>query len=134
LIVYHTAGSIGWENRRLGTCGVPLEGVTVRIMDPQTLEELPADADGEITVAGPNVMVGYRKNPAANAESFYTKDDKRFFRTGDMGRMVEGKFLQITGRIKEQFKLENGKFVVPAPMEDTLCRSPFISQVCLLCW
>ena len=73
-------------------------------------------------------MVGYRRNPEANAEAFYEHDGKRFFRTGDMGRMVEGKFLKITGRIKEQFKLENGKYVVPAPMEDAFSRSPFIAQ------
>ncbi len=42
-------------------------------------------------------MVGYRKNPEANAESFYQAAGKRFFRTGDMGRMVEGRFLKITG-------------------------------------
>jgi long-chain acyl-CoA synthetase len=126
-----TSGALEWENRRLGCVGVPILGVTVRIINPETLEELPADTDGEITTAGPNVMVGYRKNPAANEESFYTRDDKRFFRTGDMGRMVDGKFLKITGRIKEQFKLENGKYVVPAPMEDVFGRSPFIAQTFL---
>jgi long-chain acyl-CoA synthetase len=45
-----------------------------------------------------------------------------------MGRMVEGRFLKITGRIKEQFKLINGKFVVPAPLEDIFARGPFIAQ------
>lgn len=47
------------------------------------------------------------------------------------GRMVDGKFLQVTGRIKEQYKLENGKYVVPAPLEDVLTRSPFLLQVLL---
>lgn len=77
------------------------------------------------------VMKGYRNNPKANAEVFYYHDGKRYFRTGDLGQMVEGKFLKITGRIKEQFKLENGKYVVPAPLEDACCRSPFISQMLL---
>jgi long-subunit acyl-CoA synthetase (AMP-forming) len=45
-----------------------------------------------------------------------------------MGRMVEGTFLKITGRIKEQFKLENGKYVVPAPLEDIFARGPFVQQ------
>ena len=57
-------------------------------------------------------MAGYHKNPAASAEVFYESDGQRFFRTGDLGRMVaQGPghpriFLKITGRIKEQFKLE----------------------------
>jgi long-chain acyl-CoA synthetase len=76
-------------------------------------------------------MVGYRKNKEANDEVFYHHEGERYFRTGDMGRMVEGKFLKITGRIKEQFKLENGKYVVPAPLEDVYCRSPYIAQMFL---
>lgn len=59
---------------------------------------------------------------------FFYHNGKRFFRTGDLGRMVHGEFLKITGRIKEQYKLENGKYVVPAPLEDMLCRSKFIAQ------
>jgi long-subunit acyl-CoA synthetase (AMP-forming) len=74
------------------------------------------------------VMKGYRNAPKANEEVFFTMNGKRFFRTGDLGRMVEGRFLKITGRIKEQFKLENGKFVVPAPLEDIYSRGPFIYQ------
>jgi long-chain acyl-CoA synthetase len=74
-------------------------------------------------------MTGYRKNKAATDEVFYTHNGQKFFRTGDMGKMVEGKFLKITGRIKEQFKLENGKYVVPAPLEDIYARSPFIAQI-----
>ena len=55
-------------------------------------------------------------------------DGKRFFRTGDLGTFVDNKFLKITGRIKEQYKLENGKYVVPAPLEDEINRSAFIAQ------
>ena len=60
---------------------------------------------------------------------FFQKDGQKFFRTGDLGRMVEGKFLKVTGRIKEQYKLENGKYVVPAPLEDAMTRSLYIAQV-----
>jgi long-subunit acyl-CoA synthetase (AMP-forming) len=83
----------------------------------------------QITCSGENVMIGYHNNPTATAEVFYTHNGQKFFRTGDMGKMVEGKFLKITGRIKEQFKLENGKYVVPAPLEDLYSRSPFIAQM-----
>jgi len=124
-----TAGTVSWENRRLGCVGVPIPGVKVRIMDPETLQEMPSDTDGEITCSGPVVMTGYRKNQKANDEVFYQHEGARYFRTGDMGRMVEGKFLKITGRIKEQFKLENGKYVVPAPLEDVFTRSPYILQL-----
>ena len=73
-------------------------------------------------------MRGYHKKPEATAEVFFQLNGQRYFRTGDLGRMVEGKFLKITGRIKEQFKLENGKYVVPAPLEDIFARGPLIAQ------
>jgi long-chain acyl-CoA synthetase len=123
-----TAGNNSWTQRRLGTSGVVLKDITVRIVDPETLEELPPGIDGEVTCSGPNVMIGYRNNEEANKEVLFHKDGKRWFRTGDLGHFVEGKFLKITGRIKEQYKLENGKYVVPAPLEDMLCRSRFILQ------
>jgi len=126
-----TAGANNWESRRLGCSGVVLEGNTVKILDPETRAEMPPNTDGEVCCAGPNVMVGYRNNEAANAEVFFYLDGQRFFRTGDLGRMVDNKFLKITGRIKEQFKLENGKYVVPAPLEDAICRSQFIAQTML---
>ena len=70
-----------------------------------------------------------RNNPAANEEVFFHKDGLKFFRTGDLGRMVEGKFLKITGRIKEQYKLENGKYVVPAPLEGNSSQPNQIAQL-----
>ena len=122
-------GANDWDTRRLGCVGVPLFNNIVRIIDPHTLEERPLGEEGEVCQAGPNVMVGYRNNKQATEETFFTsKDGHRFFRSGDLGKMVDGKFLKITGRIKEQFKLENGKYVVPAPLEDAITRSQFIAQ------
>lgn len=123
-----TASSPSWKTRRLGTVGVPLCNADVRIVDPETHEDKPIGIDGEIVVSAPSVMVGYRNNPKANEEVFFYKDGKRFFKTGDLGRMIDGKFLKITGRIKEQYKLENGKYVVPAPLEDSITRSQFVAQ------
>ena len=123
-----STGAPNWHTRRLGCVGVPLPGNTVYIRDPVTGEELPSDTDGEVCTAGRHVMRGYRNNEEANKEVFFNANGKKFFRTGDLGRMVEGKFLKITGRIKEQYKLENGKYVVPAPLEDALTRSQFIAQ------
>lgn len=117
----------GWDTRRLGTVGVAIDQVEIMIADSEG-NELPLGTDGEVTCCGPNVMKQYRNNPAANDEVFLYKNEKKYFRTGDMGRMVDGKFLKITGRIKEQYKLENGKYVVPAPLEDVYNRSPYIMQ------
>ena len=121
-----------WSMRRLGTCGVTLPGVSILIVDPSTLEEMPAETDGEICVSGPNVMQGYHNRPDASAEVFLMRGGRKYFRTGDLGHMVDGKFLKVTGRIKEQFKLENGKYVVPTPVEEAICRSSFIAQVSLV--
>ena len=123
-----TASCPGWESRRLGTCGIPLEGNDVRIVNVETKEDMLAGVEGEVCVSGDCVMTGYRNNPKANDEVFFYKDGKKFFRTGDLGKMVEGKFLKITGRIKEQYKLENGKYVCPAPLEDGITRSTFVCQ------
>ena len=126
-----TSNLIGWKNRRLGTAGVALPSIDLRIVDPETKEDMPPGKDGEICAAGPNIMTGYRNNPKANDEVFFYKDGKKFFKTGDLGRIVDGKFLKITGRIKEQYKLENGKYVVPAPLEDAIVRSQFVAQAFL---
>jgi long-chain acyl-CoA synthetase len=109
--------------RKIGSVGQPIEGVEVEI-DKSVVDEEGAE-DGEVIVRGPNVMQGYHNLPAETAEVM-TEDGG--FRTGDLGRLDEDGFLYITGRIKEQYKLENGKYVVPAPLEELLQLSPFIAQ------
>jgi long-chain acyl-CoA synthetase len=81
---------------------------------------------GEIVVFGPNVMMGYYNLPEANDEVF-TPDGG--FRTGDLGHVDSDGYLYIRGRIKEQYKLENGKYVVPSPIEETLMLSGYVAQV-----
>jgi long-chain acyl-CoA synthetase len=121
-----TANSPG--ARKIGSVGRPLPGVRVEI-DPATGEKRPAPDgkgtrfEGEIIVYGPSVMQGYFNRPEENAAAF-TKDGG--FRTGDMGYIDPRGFLFITGRIKEQYKLENGKYVVPTPIEDALKLSPYV--------
>ena len=104
----------GTDACRAGTVGKPIPGVCVDIVDD------------EIVVHGPNVMKGYHNLPEETAEVL-TSDGG--FRTGDMGRIDKDGFLTITGRIKEQYKLENGKYVVPTPLEDDLRASPLIANV-----
>ena len=109
--------------RKIGSVGRPLQGVEI-LIDTSMMDE-DGGLDGEIVVKGPNVMKGYHNLPEETAKVI-AEDGS--FRTGDMGRLDEDGYLYITGRIKEQYKLENGKYVVPAPLEDLLQLSSFISQ------
>jgi long-chain acyl-CoA synthetase len=114
--------------RKVGSVGRPIPGVRVEI-DAATGERKPAEngkparVEGEIIIHGHNVMKGYLNRPEDNAAVF-TSDGG--FRTGDMGYIDPNGFLYITGRIKEQYKLENGKYVVPTPLEEQLKLSPFV--------
>jgi len=123
---------LGWHKRRLGTSGVVYDNLTVKLLDPESEKEISSDSTGEICVSGPSVMTGYRNNEQANKDSFIYIDGVKYFRTGDLGSFVENRFLKITGRIKEQFKLENGKYIVPTPLEDAICRSKFIAQAMIV--
>ena len=107
--------------RKIGSVGKALPKVRIEIDRVVTGDE----KNGEIIVHGPNIMKGYHGLPDENAKVF-TKDHG--FRTGDMGYVDDEGYLYITGRIKEQYKLENGKYVSPAPLEEHLKLSPFIAN------
>jgi long-chain acyl-CoA synthetase len=109
-------------NRKIGSVGKAIEGVTVRIDKEATAEP----ENGEIIVSGPNVMQGYHNRPEENAKVLLPD---RSFRTGDIGYMDADGYIYITGRIKEQYKLETGKYVAPAPLEEELKLSPYIANV-----
>jgi long-chain acyl-CoA synthetase len=123
--------------RRIGSVGRPIPGVRIEI-DAASAEhksegdpaagaaDVQSRPDGEIIVYGPNVMKGYFKRPEENAAVFTVRGG---FRTGDMGYVDGDGFLFITGRIKEQYKLENGKYVVPSPLEERLKLSPYVANV-----
>ena len=98
----------------LGTVGTPLKGV-----------ELKLDTDGEILAKGPNVMMGYYGRPDLTAEVM-TEDG--WFRTGDIGEILDGGYLRITDRKKEIFKTSGGKYIAPQNMENVFKESPFIEQ------
>jgi long-chain acyl-CoA synthetase len=99
---------------KVGTVGKPINNVEVKIAD-----------DGEILIKGPNVMMGYYKDPEKTA-SVMTGD---YFHTGDKGEIDEDGFLKITGRKKEMFKTSGGKYIIPTLLENELKQSLFIEQV-----
>jgi len=103
---------------RLGSVGRAIEKVTV-VIDKGFVGK--DSEDGEIVCYGPNVMQGYHNKPEKTAEVIVT-DSKlgRGFRTGDRGRLDKDGFLFITGRFKEEYKLENGKYVHPASIEEDI--------------
>jgi long-chain acyl-CoA synthetase len=109
--------------RVIGSVGRPLEEVSVRI---EPVSHIKDPSVGEIVVKGPNVMKGYHRLPEETAAVF-TADGA--LRTGDLGRFDAKGFLFITGRVKEQYKLENGMYIVPAPLEELLKLSPLINQI-----
>ncbi len=111
-------------HRKIGSVGRPLPGTRVEIDRTETGDP----KQGEVVVYGHNVMKGYYNLPEEN-DKVFTGDGG--FRTGDMGLLDDDGYLWITGRIKEQYKLENGKYVVPVPIEQGLQLSPFIANVML---
>jgi len=110
------------SGRKIGSVGRAIPGVKIVIDKSVTGDE----KNGEIVVYGPNIMQGYHNRPEENDKVLMPDGG---FRTGDMGNIDADGFLWITGRIKEQYKLENGKYVVPSPLEEQLKLSPFITNV-----
>ncbi len=102
----------------LGTVGPVIPGVEVKLAE-----------DGEILVRGPNIMAGYYKLPE---ETKKVIDADGWFRTGDVGEWVRGKFLKITDRKKELLKTSGGKYVAPQPIENKFKESPFIEQMMVI--
>lgn len=100
---------------KLGSVGTVIDGVELKIAD-----------DGEILCKGDCVMPGYYKDEEQTKSVF---DDQGWFHTGDVGHLEDGKFLMVTDRKKEIFKLSSGKFVAPQPIENRIKESSFIDQV-----
>jgi long-chain acyl-CoA synthetase len=107
---------------RLGSVGKAIDKVKI-VIDNSVVED--GATDGEIIIYGPNVMKGYHNRPE-DTKAALTPDGG--FRTGDRGRLDKDGYLFITGRIKEQYKLENGKFCFPVSLEENICLASFVQQ------
>lgn len=103
-----------YPEKMIGTVGPPLKNVQVKI-----------DRDGEILCKGDNVMLGYYKDPKLTAEVL---QEDGWFHTGDVGELIDGKYLKITDRKKEMFKISSGKYIAPQGIENKLKESIFIEQ------
>jgi long-chain acyl-CoA synthetase len=110
---------------RVGSVGKAVGDTTIEIDEsvPDALE-----GEGEIIIRGPGVMQGYHNQPEASQR---VRTATGGVRTGDLGRVDEDGYLYVTGRIKELYKLSNGRYVAPSPLEQKLKLSPFIAH-CML--
>ncbi|MFT4243340.1 MAG: long-chain fatty acid--CoA ligase [Acidovorax sp.] len=111
--------------------GIPFMSTDARVIDPDTLQEVPVGEQGEIIVHGPEVFDGYWKRPDATAAAFIELDGKRFFRTGDLGRMDEDGYFFLTDRLKRMINASGFK-VWPAEVEALMFRHPAIQEACII--
>jgi len=111
--------------------GVPFVSCDARVVDPQTLQELPAGEQGEIVIHGPMVFQGYWKRPEATQAAFFELEGKRFFRSGDLGRVDEDGYFFLTDRLKRMINASGFK-VWPAEVEALMFRHPAIQEACII--
>ena len=111
--------------------GIPIFDTDARVINPDTLQELPVGEVGEIISHGPQVFQGYWKNPKASAEAFIEFDGKRFFRTGDLGRVDEEGYFYIVDRLKRMINASGFK-VWPAEVEAMMYQNPHIQEACII--
>lgn len=111
--------------RKPGSVGIAA-GPEVRVAAPDGGTMAPGQ-EGEVVISGPNVTPGYEANPAANGAAFFERDGKIWFRTGDQGRMDEGGYLRITGRLKEIIN-RGGEKVSPLEVDEVVMDHPAVRQ------
>ncbi len=112
-----TMVTMNWPtgSRVLGSCGFPVPGIAVRIVDPVSDEDLPRGKEGELIVRGPNVMPGYHNKPGETERALRGG----WYRTGDLATSDDNGFLTITGRLKELI-IRGGQNIAPAEIEEVV--------------
>ena len=125
-------GTVNPPHRPKPQClGIPTFDVDARVVDPDTLCELPQGEAGEIVLHGPQLMRGYWRQPEATCAAFIDLDGKRFLRTGDLGRVDVDGYLFMTDRLKRMINAAGYK-VWPAEVETLMYRHPAIEEVCVI--
>jgi fatty-acyl-CoA synthase len=119
------------EHAKQQCLGIPFISTDARVVDPDTLQEMPVGEQGEIVVCGPQVFQGYWRNEAATRAVFVEIDGQRFFRTGDLGRVDEDGYFFITDRLKRMINASGFK-VWPAEVEALMFRHPAIQEACVI--
>jgi len=119
------------ERAKLQCLGIPFFGTDARIVDPASFEELPPGQDGEIIVHGPQVFTGYWRHAQATEAAFITFEGRRFFRTGDLGRMDDEGYFFITDRLKRMINASGYK-VWPSEVELLLFKCPLVQEACII--
>ena len=116
----------------LGSTGMAIKDVKIKIDTDGDYRE----GEGEILAAGPNVMMGYYNKPEATEAVIFEENGTRWFRTGDVGKLVSkpngNEFLVITDRKKELLKTSGGKYVAPAPIENRMKEDFLIEQIMVI--
>ena len=111
--------------------GIPFMSTDARVIDPDTLQEMPVGEQGEIIMHGPEVFQGYWKRPDATAQAFIEFEGKKFFRSGDLGRMDEDGYFFLTDRLKRMINASGFK-VWPAEVEALMFRNPAVQEACII--
>ena len=128
-----TGNSLEPNGTMIGTVGYAIDGVELYI--DKASGEYKED-EGEIMAHGPNVMLGYYQKPELNAQVFQTINGKKWFCTGDIGKLIKRpdgrEFLKITDRKKELLKTSGGKYVAPAPIENRIKEDFLIEQMMVI--
>ena len=111
--------------------GIPFMSTEARVVDPETLAEVAQGESGEIIIHGPEVFQGYWKQPEATASAFIEFEGRRFFRSGDLGRVDEDGYFFMTDRLKRMINASGFK-VWPAEVEALMFRHPAIQEACII--
>jgi fatty-acyl-CoA synthase len=119
------------DRPKLQCLGIPSFDVDSRVIDPDTLEEMGPNQEGEIISSGPQVMKGYWQRPKETEAAFIERDSKRFLRTGDMGMYDEEGYFFIVDRLKRMINAGGFK-VWPSEVESTLYKHPAIQEACVI--
>lgn len=124
-----TMVTMNWPSggRVLGSCGLPVPGLAVRIVDAAGGDDVAPGQEGELIVRGPNLMSGYHGKPAETEAALR----RGWYHTGDLARADENGFLTITGRLKELI-IRGGQNIAPAEIEETVCLFEGIADCAVL--